>query len=131
MKVVVYSVPVYFLIAFIYKIFAPEYDSGNEISLHWVNFYWLCSSIFYCILFFQISKNQVIKKYGLILKSVSFYWFIMAVFHTVCLFNITLYARFAVSANKLTIGAVTIIIILIFITIKAFKYDKDSERKNN
>lgn len=127
MKTIVYSIPVYFLMAFVYKMFAPEYKSGSEISLYWVNYYWLFSSIFYCNLFYQISNISVIKKYRLIIRIVAIYWGIMATFHAICIFNITLYARFAVSANKLTIGAVTIIILLIFITIKAFNYDKDSE----
>lgn len=122
MKLTVYLTVLYFLLALIYKLF------GDKDILQWVNFYWLFSSVFYCILFYQLSSNLIINKYRLIMKSASFYWFIMALFHAVCIFNITLYARFAESANKLTIGAVTILILLIFITIKAFKYDKDSER---
>jgi hypothetical protein len=128
MKITIYSIPFYFLGVFVYKLFAPEYDSKSIDSLYWVDSYWLLSSIFFCIVFSQISYHLFIKKYSLIAKFTAIYWGVMAAFYLLCLFNITLYFRFATSANKLTIGAVTIVIILIFITLKAFKYDKDSER---
>lgn len=119
MKTIVYSILVYFILICAYKLF------GDLKNHYWVNYYWLVSSLFYGILFLKLNKFTVIKKYQWVLKSIAGYWGVMAIFHTICFFNITLYARFAGSANKLTVGAVTIFIIFIVLTFKAFKYDKD------
>lgn len=120
MKTIIYSILIYLILICAYKLF------GDIKSMYWVNYYWLISSVFNVILFFKLKEFTIVKKYRLVLKLIAGYWGVMAIFHIICFFNITLYARFAESANKLTIGAVTILIIFIILTFKAYKYDKSN-----
>jgi cytochrome bd-type quinol oxidase subunit 2 len=121
MKITVYSTVIYFLLAFIYKLLGePEND-------YWVNFYWTFSSIYFFIITLQISIHLFVRKYKLIMLFASIYWAIMSLFYIICFFKITLYDSFVRSASKLTIGAVSLFVIIIFLTYKAFKYDSQHE----
>lgn len=111
---------IYFILFLIYKLYG-----NNQEPYYWVNYFWFITSLFNSLLFFKLTEFTFIKKYKWVIFSIAGYWGVMAIFHLICFFNITLYARFAESANKLTVGAVTILIIFFSLTIKAFKHDKD------
>lgn len=122
MIITVYSTVIYFGLAFVFKLI------GSHNNDYWVNFYWLFSSIYFFIISLQVSIHLFIKKYKWIMFCAAIYWAVMALLHIICFFNITLYDSFVRSANKLTIGAATLFIIIFLLTIKAFKNDTEYER---
>lgn len=123
MKTIAYSIIVYFLLAFIFKLFGDMNENA------WVNYYWMFSSLFFgliflkVIFFFKISeiKNKHNKRdmslYKFTITCMSAYWGIMLALRVYIAFNIHLYDKFISSANTFTIGGMTIILIFILIII--------------
>lgn len=130
MRISTIALIIYFGVTLFWKLYAKtdisiyERDTVN----YWINTYWFYSSIFYCILFYELSAQFFIKLYKFIWLMGSIYWAIMSILHLYLFFNITLYASFVQSANKVTVGACFLLMVLIYSTYKAFKNDTNNER---
>jgi hypothetical protein len=123
MKISTIALVVYLTCTLFWKLYAKTdvllYD--RDTVNYWVNAYWLYSSIFFCLLFFKISKQCIILIHKKIWVIVAGYWGVMAAIHIYICFNIALYANFVQSANKVTIGATLILISFFLITYRALK----------
>lgn len=130
MKVSTIALIVYFGLTLFWKLYAKTDTKIYDIDTvnYWINTYWFYSSVFYCILFYELSKQFFLEMYRLIWAVGSCYWGVMGLLHLYLFFNITLYSSFVSSANKITVGASFIAISIIYLTYKAFKNDKEYER---
>ena len=112
MKKIIYIILFYFPLIFIYKVL------GDYKNVYWVNYYWTVSSIIFGLLFyFILTEFSILEKiYRTILISTVSYWGIMAALRIFLFFRIDLYKQLISSADKLTVGAVTIVKIFTLIT---------------
>lgn len=122
----------YFPLALLYKLFGqstPIPDSYKD--EYWVNSYWFITAIYFMLIFLNLVKfcdyeeKSTAKTYKKIIRSVAIYWGIMAALRSYLFFNIELYSKLISRTNTLTIGAITIICLFIYISAKN---DPKSER---
>lgn len=71
----------------------------------------------------DVRKNSVLNVYRRIFFAGISYWAIMAGLHVACLFKINLYI-YLNTANKFTVGAITILILLFYLFSTIFRNDK-------
>lgn len=128
MKWIVKISVLYFPLALIYKLFGqylPIEDSYTD--EYWTNSYWFVTAIYFMLIFINLVplcecnlyKPERIDTYFVykrIIKAVAFYWGIMAALRLYLFFNIELYKKIISSANTLTIGGITIVVLLIYLT---------------
>lgn len=119
MKTIAISIVIYFVLAFIFKLFG---DMSNNA---WVNYYWIFSSFFFSILGYQIQKlgkldiikklyhSYDIKLYTNTIITFTAYWGIMLLVRIIVAFKIELYNKIISSARTVTVGGITIILIFI------------------
>jgi hypothetical protein len=110
MSLAIRSTIVYFLLIFIYKLLG---DTSNN---YWVNSYWIVSSIYFMVVFIDIKSQCIQKIYKKISLVVIYYWGVMALLRIYIMFNIHLHYALIKSTSKITVGAVAIILILIYLT---------------
>lgn len=117
MKLITKASIIYFPLILIYKLFGV-YDNN-----YWVNYSWFITSFYMMLAFVVLRKFCIDNVSRWIITSVVFYWGIMAALRLYLFTNINLYKKIISSANTLTIGSITIVLILIYLTsrIKWFK----------
>jgi len=130
MKVSTIALIIYFGLTLFWKLYAKVDIKlySQETVNYWTNTYWFYTSIFFGIVFYELSMQFFLKLRKFIWRLGAYYWGVMALLHLYLYFNITLYATFVQSANKVTVGATFILIILLLSTYKAFKNDNKHER---
>jgi|WetSurMetagenome_2_1015567.scaffolds.fasta_scaffold224736_1 hypothetical protein len=123
MKVSTIALVIYFGITLFWKLYAKvDLEKYNQETVnYWINGYWFYTSIFLCTLFYELSRQLYLNIRKFIWKIGAGYWGVMALLHLYLFFNITLYASFVSSANKITVGACFVAMILFLSTYKAFK----------
>jgi len=129
MKISTIALVIYFGLTLFWKLYAKTDInlSSQETINYWINTYWFYTSIFLCIVFYELSMQFFLKLRKIMWRLGAGYWGVMALLHLYLFFNITLYATFVQSANKVTVGATFILIILLLSTYKAFKNDHKHE----
>ena len=132
-KQIAYSIVIYFTFIFIFKLLGDMSKNG------WVNYYWLCSSLFYAYLFskirgfcnYDVVKNTYHRKdiilYKLVITLAVAYWGIMSVVRIIVAVDIDLYDVLISNTRAWTVGGVYIIILFVIII---FKTAKKNDRKN-
>ena len=120
---------IYFPLVLVYKLFGqykPIEDSYKD--EYWINSYWFLTALYFMLIFiFVLKLSKYVKNlyalrdyttYSIIIKSVAFYWGIMAGLRFYLFFNIALYSKIISGVNTLTIGGVSIVVLLIYLTAK-------------
>jgi len=124
MRLAIYSILLYFPLVFIYKLF------GDPLNNYWINAYWLMVSIDYIFILIGVRKacneisvlnNKTRKTYRSIALMAAIYWGVMAAIRLYLFFNIEKHAELISSAGKLTIGCVSVIVILIYLTAQTWR----------
>jgi hypothetical protein len=125
-KIVIISVA-YFPLALAYKLFGTyEQNELSYIDEYWINSYWFVTAIYFMLIFaslvplcdieLRLYTQNTIDTYKRVIKVVACYWGVMAALRFYLFFNIELYKKIISSANAWTIGGVTIVLLLMFLT---------------
>jgi hypothetical protein len=117
----------YFPLALAYKLFGTyEQNELSYIDEYWINSYWFVTAIYFMLTFaslvplcdreLSLYTQNTIDTYKRVIKVVAYYWGVMAALRFYLFFNIELYKKIISSANTWTIGGVTIVLLLMFLT---------------
>lgn len=79
------------------------------------------------VILLDVRGHALLKVYSRIFLSASVYWGVMSLLHLICIFKIELYEHLN-TANKFTVGAATIILLLLYLTGNIFSYDRKAKR---
>lgn len=117
--------------ALVYKLFGTyEPNELSYVDEYWINSYWFVTAIYFMLVFANLIHYCNLEildiRYKRIIKSVAFYWGVMAALRLFLFFNIKLYKEIISSANTMTIGGMTIVITVLYLT--ARNNDKRIER---
>lgn len=126
MRTIAILIVIYIPLAFAYKI-------QGSLSNEWKNYYWLFSSLFFGIIFWNIKSlckldyfkakyhPKDLKLYKYIIASFVAYWGVMLLVRIYVAFNMEGYGEILKNTGKYTIGAYALLVLIIIITLKTWR----------
>jgi hypothetical protein len=125
MRLAIKATVIYFPLCFIYKLFAPEYSKEIHDTYYlWVNYFWFVTHLWNTVVFIDIKRHTIGGLHKFTAGITVFYGIIMLLLRGYLFFNIDQHYNIIDRAGNIGYGAVTILILMFFLTYKSWKKSK-------